>query len=277
MPERADRDGKKLQDVLQEGGPFWSLSLLGLVLLGVAGAIYGLLRAPVSGWSPEQARQLVPPLVFGLCSLLVLFNFYAAQKRAIIQALRQGLVQQKIESELNRELSLLDPVTEVYNRRYLRAILNKETNRAKRTNEALCVMMADIVGFRRVNESLGHTGGDVVLKEVAHLIQMRIRNSDAVVRFGSDEFLLVIPGTDEGGVEKLARRLKSAMADWSRQSKMTEFGLSLALGSAPYVPERSVDYMLELAEQRMRQDAHAPKTPAKDEERSAKGAAGSRS
>ena len=169
----------------------WSALVLGLGLLGICLALWGLLRSPSPAWTPQGLAQLVPPLLFGVLSMLVLLNFYVAQKEAVIQGLHQELVRQKIEAELNRELALLDPVTEVYNRRYLRVILSKEISRVKRYGKGLAVMVLDITGFRRVNESLGHTGGDVVLRQIAQLIQTRSHNSDIIVRCGGDEFLQI--------------------------------------------------------------------------------------
>lgn len=244
-----------------------SAVVLGIGLLGLGFAIYGLLRAPSSAWSPEGLSQLVPPMLFGLISLMVLVNFYIAQKEAVIRGLEQELVSQKIEAELNRELALLDPVTEVYNRRYLRVLLAKEVSRAKRYGKGLSVMLVDITGFRRVNESLGHTGGDVVLRQIAHLLQTRIRNSDFIVRFGGDEFLLVLPDTDDSGVYILAGRMKEALAEWARRSGMTEFALKFAIGVAKYTVDRPVDETIKLAEQRMHLDKRS--TEADEKERRA--------
>lgn len=232
----------------------WSALALGLGLFGLVLAIFLLLRAPADAWSAQGIQQLFPPLLFGVIALIVLINFYVAQKEAVIRGLEQELVKQKIEAELNRELALLDPVTEVYNRRYLRVLLAKEISRVKRYGKGLSVMLSDITGFRKVNESLGHTGGDVVLRQIAHLIQTRIRNSDFIVRFGGDEFLVVLPDTDDAGVYILARRLKEAMREWSRRSGMDEFGLKLAIGIARYSADRPVDEILKLAEQRMHLD-----------------------
>lgn len=246
---------------------FWSVLVLGLALLGLGLAIYGLLLAPPQAWSAHGIAQLLPPLIFGVISLLVLVNFYLAQKDRMIRGLEQELVQQKIEAELNRELALQDPVTEVYNRRYLRVLLAKEISRTKRQGKGLSVMLVDITGFRRVNESLGHTGGDVVLRQIAQLLQSKLRNSDLVIRFGGDEFLLVLPDTDDPGVHLLSRRLKESLADWTRRSGMMEFNLRFAIGTARYTPDRPVEELLRAAEQRMHQDRRgasegAAETPA---------------
>jgi diguanylate cyclase (GGDEF)-like protein len=233
---------------------FWSFLVLGVVILGIGAAIYGLLSAPASSWSLQGISRLIPPLLFGIIALLVLVNFYIAQKDAVISGLEMELVQQKIEAELNRELALQDPVTEVYNRRYLRVLLSKEISRVKRLGKSLAVMLVDITGFRRVNESLGHTGGDVVLRQIAQLLQAKVRNSDMVVRFGGDEFLLILPDTDDKGVQILSGRLRESLADWSRRSGMTEFNLRFSLGSARYTQDRPLDELLKAAEQRLQQD-----------------------
>ncbi len=232
----------------------WSALVLGFGLIGMGVALYLLLRAPSAAWTAQGAAQLVPPLIFGVLSLMVLVNYYIAQKDAIIQSLHQELLKQKIEAELNRELALMDPITEVYNRRYLRVILSKEISRVKRYGKGLAVMLLDITGFRKVNESLGHTGGDVVLRQIAQLIQNRIRNSDMIVRFGGDEFLLVLPDTDDAGLYLLAGRLREALKDLTRRTGLTEFGLRFAIGVARYSADRPVDEMLRLAEQRMVHD-----------------------
>ena len=250
-------------DPIHEEGPlrlerrdwqYWSFLVLGLAIVGIGLAIYGLLAAPTSAWSLQGISQLIPPMIFGVIALLVLVNFYLAQKDAVIRGLEHELVQQKIEAELNRELALQDPVTEVYNRRYLRVMLAKEISRAKRLGKSLAVLLVDITGFRRVNESLGHTGGDVVLRQIAQLLQTKARNSDLVVRFGGDEFLLILPDTDDAGVQVLASRMKESLADWSRRSGMTEFNLRFSMGSARYIQDRPLDDLLKAAELRLQQD-----------------------
>jgi len=235
----------------------WLVIILGLGLVGIGIAVWGLLRLPLEAWSLKETGRLIPPLIFGVIALLVLLNYYLAQKQAIIHGLQQVLIKQKIEAELNRELALIDPVTEVYNRRYLRAVFSKEISRVRRYGMELAVMMIDITGFRRVNDSLGQAGGDVVLRQIAHVIQTRVRNSDTIVRFGGDEFLLVLPDTHDVGLQTLTLRLKEAVRDWARRSSMTDFGLRFAIGTARYTPEQHMDEILAQAEQRMLQDRQA--------------------
>jgi diguanylate cyclase (GGDEF)-like protein len=221
-------------------------------IVGLGAAVYGFLLK--TGAASRSVLDLLPPVLFGFLAVVLLLNFYFARAEAIIEALREQVITQKIEAELNRELSLLDPVTEVYNRRYARIILQREAKRVNRNGTLLALMMVDITGFRRVNESLGHTGGDVALHQIAHLLQDKIRNSDIIVRFGGDEFLLILPEAQKDGIELLAGRLRQAVIDWAPTAGLGDFGLRFAIGTAYYKADSKVDEVLGIAEDRMLQD-----------------------
>lgn len=252
---------------IRSRGRDWQLVLLGLLALGILATLlsfYGAVRDP-NVTAGELARW-AQPLIYGVFTLLVLGSFYVAQRDAVFKGLEHELINQKIEAELNRELALLDPVTEVYNRRYVRVVLKREIGRVQRYGTGLALMMLDITGFRHVNASLGQAGGDVVLRQVAHLIQNGVRNSDIVVRYGGDEFLVILTDTQVEGAEQLAIRLREQLHKWGRGSGLGEFDLTFAIGLAHYTPDRRVDELLGLAEQRMLQDRRpgaTPKTPAR--------------
>lgn len=230
----------------------WLMLILVLGLIGMGAAVYiYLVRTRAASAS---VLDLLPPVLFGFLSIVLLLNFYLARAEAIIEALREEVISQKIEAELNREMSLMDPITEVYNRRFLRIILQRETKRVDRNGTTLALMMVDITGFHRVNESLGHTGGDVALHQIAHLLQDNVRNSDIIVRFGGDEFLLILPEAQKEGIELLAGRLRKAMVDWAPTAGLGDFGLRFAIGTAYYNADSEIDQVLLVAEDRMLQD-----------------------
>ncbi len=236
----------------------WMLLVLVVGVLAMAMAVFILFKRPAFKWTPEDALAMLPPLMFAVIAIFLLAAFYMAQREAVVHALREELLTQKIEAELNREMTLLDPVTEVYNRRYARVILTREASRVKRNSTLLALMLVDITGFRKVNDSIGHTGGDVVLRQIAHLIQSKIRNSDIIVRFGGDEFLLILPEAEETGIERLVVRLKQSILDWAPPSGLSDFGLRLAIGVAYYRGEARIDEILSTAEDRMLRDRGAP-------------------
>ncbi len=255
---RRSTDRIELSPVGKQSWQIWMLLVLACGLVGVGLSLYGLFRQPSFAWDTVALLNMLPPIMFGIMSLFLLASFYIAQKEAVLAALRQEVLTQKIEAELNRELALLDPITEVYNRRYARIILTREASRVKRYGSTLALMMIDITGFRRVNDSIGHTGGDVVLRQIAHLIQSKIRNSDIVIRFGGDEFLLILPEAEAAGVERLLVRLKQSIIEWAPRAGMADFKLRFAIGLACFNPEGRVDETLSLAEERMLQDRGSP-------------------
>ncbi len=92
-----------------------------------------------------------------------------------------------------KEQAIRDPLTGLYNRRYLETILTRELARCDREGEKLTLMMIDVDYFKRVNDTYGHQGGDEVLKKLAALLLESVRATDVACRFGGEEFLVLLP------------------------------------------------------------------------------------
>ena len=89
-----------------------------------------------------------------------------------------------------REQALRDPLTGLYNRRYLDETIKRELGRATRNNQPIGIVMCDIDHFKRVNDTHGHLSGDEVLRVFAELLKKHARGSDIVCRFGGEEFVM---------------------------------------------------------------------------------------
>ncbi len=98
------------------------------------------------------------------------------------------ILQNKLEEQATR-----DPLTSLYNRRYLESIVARELARCKREKLPLALMMIDVDHFKKVNDTYGHPGGDVVLQALATLLQESVRVTDVACRYGGEEFLLLLP------------------------------------------------------------------------------------
>ena len=117
-----------------------------------------------------------------------------AQLRAFVDQLAAALVALE-QQEALRGLASRDALTGLFNRRYLDELLEREVLRGQRAQRPLTVAIFDIDHFKRFNDTWGHDAGDYVLREMAHLATHHMRASDAVCRFGGEEFVFVLPDT----------------------------------------------------------------------------------
>lgn len=124
------------------------------------------------------------------------------------------------------ELSILDGLTDLYNRRFLELFLKKEVERCHRYQRGLSVMMLDIDYFKKLNDTFGHPAGDFVLREVAKHLQNRQRKLDIIARYGGDEFVLVLPETEAAGALHLAETIRNEVATLFE----SKYNLTLSLG-----------------------------------------------
>ncbi|NAZ29852.1 MAG: diguanylate cyclase [Caldimicrobium sp.] len=107
-----------------------------------------------------------------------------------------------------KEQTLKDPLTGLYNRRFLEGILDNLTAQILRRGTTLGVLMCDLDYFKSINDKYGHDIGDLILKELANLLVSSVRKSDLVVRFGGEEFLILLIDMKEGESEKVAEKIR---------------------------------------------------------------------
>ncbi|MBA4095128.1 MAG: diguanylate cyclase, partial [Candidatus Accumulibacter sp.] len=117
-----------------------------------------------------------------------------------------------ISNEMLKYIGLTDSLTGVYNRRYMDRRLIEETARARRQGYRLSCMYIDIDHFKRVNDSVGHQGGDDVLREVCGRIKAELRMSDALGRFGGEEFVVLLIDADLESASTVAHRIRAGVA-----------------------------------------------------------------
>ena len=137
--------------------------------------------------------------------------------------------------ETLRSQSILDPLTGIYNRRFMEETLAREIRRAERNQRELSVLMFDLDRFKQFNDTFGHEAGDALLRELGQLLQSSIRGGDVACRFGGEEFVLILP---EVTVEE-ARRRAEELREKTRQLTVIHRGqalgiITVSLGVAAY-------------------------------------------
>lgn len=135
--------------------------------------------------------------------------FDAAELRA---RLKTGMRIIELEKSL-KEQAIRDPLTGLYNRRYMEETLERELNRAARKNTEVGVILADIDHFKKINDTFGHQAGDLVLRITGGFFQDRTRSSDVVCRFGGEEFLMILPESSAGATIARADDLRRSFAE----------------------------------------------------------------
>jgi diguanylate cyclase (GGDEF)-like protein len=188
-------------------------------------------------------------LVIGLAALSILVNVYMVSKRLDLRRVRENLISTTIESELLRLQSFTDPLTEVYNRRSLDDMAGRFISHARRSNRPLTFLSIDVDRFKEVNTRFGHLGGDMVLAEIATLLKSSTRGSDAVVRYGGDEFLIILADTSRA--EKVVERIRAYLREWNQARQLEDFELSLSIGVAEWSDSKTLEEMLDVADRDM--------------------------
>jgi len=157
--------------------------------------------------------------------------FRDGQKAGMLVILKDITSQRKRERNLWEE-AIRDPMTGMYNRRYLSEIGKREFERASRHNHELSVVLFDLDKFKFVNDSYGHMIGDQLLKDISERCQESTRRDDILARYGGDEFIILSLGTGLRGAVELAERIREAITHTDVVSIKNGFNPSASFGVA---------------------------------------------
>jgi diguanylate cyclase (GGDEF)-like protein len=139
---------------------------------------------------------------------------------AIAENLALALANVKLRETLQSQ-AIRDPLTGLYNRRYLEETMDRELHRARRQKTSLGVVLMDLDHFKDFNDTFGHAAGDALLSALGDLMKARVREEDIACRYGGEEFLLVMPGTTlaatQHRADQLRRAVKTLQVGWRDQ------------------------------------------------------------
>jgi len=155
----------------------------------------------------------------------------------LVGYITQAVKRIRLQNELKKQATC-DSLTGLYNRHHLNLILDQEIKRSKRYRHAITFLMIDVNNFKKINDCFGHQAGDKVLQLVASVLLKSAREADIVVRYGGDEFLIVLIET-HGGAGVVKRRIVRNMARSNKIKELLDFSVTLSIGSAAWSTDHS--------------------------------------
>jgi diguanylate cyclase (GGDEF)-like protein len=161
--------------------------------------------------------------IFGLIALIVLFNVYTIRQEILIKQLRSQLTEKQGQFYNLRNLSMIDPLTGLYNRRFAEQRLAAEVSRSERMGHPLALVMLDLNHFKQLNETSTRETGDQALKAFATRLSRVIRGSDLAVRMDADKFMILLPECADDQLQRVLGRLSPFELDWNGQKVPVTF------------------------------------------------------
>jgi diguanylate cyclase (GGDEF)-like protein len=157
----------------------------------------------------------------------------------------------KRSNEMLKELSNTDPLTQLFNRRYMMEVLDREIQRTARKGSPLSVLLMDIDHFKKVNDTYGHQLGDVVLVDLANIIKKHLRTYDVAARYGGEEFVAILPETPLNEAVAVAERIRIGTQKTVFPDKLQTLKITVSVGVATYpMPGLdSVDDLIRIADE----------------------------
>lgn len=152
----------------------------------------------------------------GILNLSGVNHFDPWAATSLAERAAAGMVAVKRQAQL-RHRAMRDPLTGLYNRRFLEEALDVEQRRALRRSISIGMLILDIDHFKRFNDTYGHDAGDLLLRGMGGLLRRAVREGDMPCRYGGEEFVVILPGADLAGTRQRAEALRAAIAQWDPQ------------------------------------------------------------
>jgi len=164
--------------------------------------------------------------------------------------------------ELNRSLDLatrIDPMTGLVNRRHIKEKVEQEYSRAQRHNRTFSVILADIDGFKKINDTYGYNAGDDVLVEISRVFKGCVRHEDVCARWGGEEFLILLPETTIEGALAVAQKIHESVAMTEFKAYKPGIRTTISIGFSEYKPGQALFECVSKADHALHQAKKAGK------------------
>jgi two-component system, cell cycle response regulator len=174
----------------------------------------------------------------------------------LVRSLRYAIERQRMSMVL-RSLSLIDELTGLYNRRAFLSLAVQQLKSAERLEQRMMLLFADLDDLKWINDNMGHSGGDLALKETAAILKKTFRGSDIIARLGGDEFVVLVMDTGGESADAMSERLTASLETYN--SAGNPYRLSMSIGVAHYDPALpcTIDDLLDCADSLMYEEKKA--------------------
>jgi diguanylate cyclase (GGDEF)-like protein len=163
---------------------------------------------------------------------------FTREDEALLTFLGNSIVRD-IENARLYQMAITDSLTKAYNRQFLLHRLPDEIERHKRYGDQFAIVLLDVDHFKRLNDQFGHVAGDYVLKELSRCLKKTLREIDALVRYGGEEFLMLLPKTDLEGAATIAERVRKTIEDHVFHHLDNRLHITLSLGVGSFTAEET--------------------------------------
>src|SRR5581483_5490569 len=255
MLARAESIQRQIHELSSRDMQLWSIATLVVLVLTAGFLALVLPNLTVSQRIIHIEQGYLPQLFFGLICLIVLFNVYLMAQRVSLNSTRKALISELVLNERLESLSLIDPLTQLFNRRALNELISNQLARANRIGSPVTFLTMDINGFRELNAKLGSMEGNRVLTDFARMLKKIFRGGDLTFRHGGDEFLVVMPDTTEQDAEYPLKRLLSMVEQWNVENG-NRYQMSFSWGMAGYVTGTGLEDVLRTVDRKLYQKMH---------------------
>lgn len=245
-----DKPGFRLQDLRRqlqtlEGRDFQATAAYLIVLSVVAGWY---------AWMIMNGQVVNPKLrdgyFYGTLVVLVLINIQAFRQRSAISKSRKTLMQEAERTDTVERLSLLDPLTDTFNTKYLERMIPAEKSRADRAESSLSFIATNLEEYDQTATALGAQTGERIIKEFAGILKTVFRPTDTIVRYGVELFLIVMPSTGKNGAMVAVKRLMERVDSWNRSGAIPGYQMKLSFGYEGYTHKTDIWEAIANAKQR---------------------------
>jgi len=223
---------------------------LAALLVSLSVSLYLKGATTIFGWDLSTAVRV-------LVGMVVVFTGHMIYQHFRLRTIQKALAEQQIEAEVFRRLAMYDPLTGLYNRRFAEQRLRAEIARAERRGLSMTVVLLDLNDFKSINDGYGHLVGDHVLKEFAKCLSHATRGSDLAVRWGGDEFMLLLLDCEVNQLSVVLKRL----VGFSVEVHGKTLTVSFSMGWKAFEPGDTLEGLIEKADRDLYTHKAAAKTP----------------